>query len=161
MGPHSSPLEEGYLMSMAHRAAFLQPAHAMCMRALSSIQLCHALGCSIAPLGPQSSAGKGVWGPTPRDGVREGGDMGLCHLQSSAPPHPYHCPPPHSVQSCLQQLALLYCGGCNTDVSSKACSSVSPSLGIIQPPIQGPYSHCIQQCELNVWPRPHPHPWRP
>lgn len=96
-------------------------------------------GAALLLWGAQSSAGKGVWGPTPRDGIRDGGDMGLCHLQSSAPPHPYHCPPPHSVQSCLQQLALLYCGGCNTDASSKACSSASPSLGIIQPPWTPPF----------------------
>lgn len=54
--------------------------------------------------------------------------------QHPPPPHLWRCPPPHSVQFCLQQLLLLYCGGCNTDVSSKACSSASPSLGIAQPP---------------------------
>lgn len=76
---------------------------------------------------------------TPRCGQGWGGRGAVLavpppELSIPPPPHLWRCPPPHSVQFCLQQLLLLYCGGCNTDVSSKACSSASPSLGIAQPP---------------------------
>ena len=143
-------------MSVAHRGGQCC-VPAMCMRAvpalLGSIQPCHAMGCSITLLGcsEQCWEGGGVGSDsqgllglcgrrdgTPRCGQGWGGRGAVLAVPppelSIPPPHLWRCPPPHSVQFCLQQLLLLYCGGCNTDVSSKACSSASPSLGVAQPP---------------------------
>lgn len=160
MGPHSAPFSGGalwgYLMSVAHRGGQCC-VPAMCMRAvpalLGSIQPCHAMGCSITPLGCSEQCWEGGgcgirlpgvvgsvwtkgWDPQVWSGmVGTWGCPGCATPRAQhPPPHLWRCPPPHSVQFCLQQLLLLYCGGCNTDVSSKACSSASPSLGIAQPP---------------------------